>query len=244
MPKHHDAYGSELLAVFRGARDISEIVEREDRLISTSPWPQRYFTGYSAWTRREKQAMRLVKGLVLDIGCGAGRHGLYLQQKGFNVTGIDNSPGAIRVCRLRGYKKAQVMSITEIHRFKQKSFDTIIMMGNNFGLFGGFKRAQRLLKQMHRITSPEGRIIAETMDPYQTTNPLHKGYHRFNRQRGRMGGQLRIRIRHENIVGPWFDYLLVSQPELKKIVRGTGWKIRKILQEEPGYTVIMEKQPN
>lgn len=243
MPKHHDAYGSELMAVYRGNRNTLEIFEREDGLISVSIWPLRYFSDYSSWNKGEKQVMRLVKGRVLDIGCGAGRHGLYLQQKGFDVTGIDNSPGAIKICKLRGYKKARVRSITEIHRFKPESFDTIIMMGNNFGLFGGYRQARRLLKQMHRITTPQGRIIAETTDPYKTTDPVHTAYHRFNRRRGRMGGQLHIRIRHQNIIGHWFDYLLISQEELKTILQGTGWQVTKIIPGEgPGYTVVLEKR--
>lgn len=243
MKKNDDAYGSELLAVYHGATNTVEIVERDDNFISTSTWPRYYFSDYSTWTNREKQVMSLIKGRVLDVGCGAGRHGLYLQQKGLDVTGIDNSPGAIKVCKLRGYRKVRGMSVTEVHRFKPESFDTIIMMGNNFGLFGGYKQARRLLRQMYRITSPEGRIIAETTDPYQTKDPLHTGYHRFNRRRGRMGGQLRIRIRHNNIIGPWFDYLLVSQPELKQILRGTGWQIAKILQDKgPQYTAVIEKR--
>ena len=238
----NDAYGAELLAVYRGASNIPEIVEREDKLISTSNWPSRYFGEYSTWAPLEKKAMRLVKGRVLDIGCGAGRHGLYLQQKGHDVTGIDNSPGAIKVSKLRGYKKAKLLSIKEIHRFKNGSFDTIIMMGNNFGLFGSFKQARRLLKQMYRITSTEAQIIANTVDPYSTTDPLHTWYHRFNRRRGRMGGQLRIRLRHGKIIGPWFDYLLVSKAEMKKIVQGTGWKIATILADKrPGYTVVLKK---
>jgi len=240
----NDAYGSEFMAVYRGASNILEIVEREDNLISTSNWPSRYFGEYSTWGPLEKQAMRLVKGRVLDIGCGAGRLGLYLQKKGFEVTGIDNSPGAIKVCRLRGHKKARLMAIADIHRFKKDSFDTILMMGNNFGLFGSYKQAVRLLKEMHRISSAKGQIIAETVNPYSTTEPLHKGYHRLNLRRGRMGGQLRIRIRHSNIIGPWFEYLLVSQKEMKRIVQGTGWRIARILEGKgPGYTAVLKKDP-
>jgi len=240
-PKN-DAYGSELLAVYRGATNTLEVVEREDNLISTSTWPSRYFGEYSTWAKREKQAMRLVTGRVLDIGCGAGRHGLYLQQKGFDVTGIDNSPGAIKVCKLRGHKKARLLSITDISRFQNGSFDTVLMMGNNFGLFGSYNQARRLLKQMYRITSPEGQIIAETVDPYSTTDPLHTGYHGFNRRRGRMGGQLRIRLRHNKVIGPWFDYLLVSQAEMKKILQDTGWQIKRVLQDKgPGYTAVITK---
>ncbi|NQT82293.1 class I SAM-dependent methyltransferase, partial [bacterium] len=79
--------------------------------------------------------MRLARGKVLDIGCGAGRNSLYLQQKGLDVLGIDLSPLAIMVCQLRGFKKARVMSITEVDS-RLGTFDTIVMYGNNFGLFG------------------------------------------------------------------------------------------------------------
>lgn len=36
---------------------------------------------------------------VCDIGCGAGRHLIYLASQGFEVTGIDNSPMSIELCR-------------------------------------------------------------------------------------------------------------------------------------------------
>jgi hypothetical protein len=134
------------------------------------------------------------------------------------------------------------MSIDEIGKFKPGSFDSVMMMGNNFGLFGGFKKAKRLLKQMHTITSTEGQIIAEAVDPYQTKEKLHLDYQRRNREQGRMSGQLRIRIRHQDIVGTWFDYLLVSQKEIKEILAGTGWQISKVLSDKgPGYTAIIKK---
>jgi len=36
---------------------------------------------------------------VLDVGCGTGRHTLYLAARGFDVTATDNSPKAISVCK-------------------------------------------------------------------------------------------------------------------------------------------------
>jgi 2-polyprenyl-3-methyl-5-hydroxy-6-metoxy-1,4-benzoquinol methylase len=73
--------------------------------------------------------MRFVKGRVLDIGCGAGRVALYLQKKGFDVSGIDVSPLAVKVCKLRGLKKARVLSISNIGA-KLGKFDTLLMFGN------------------------------------------------------------------------------------------------------------------
>lgn len=36
---------------------------------------------------------------VLDIGCGMGRHTLYLAARGFEVTATDNAPAAITACQ-------------------------------------------------------------------------------------------------------------------------------------------------
>ena len=103
------------------------------------------------------------------------------------------------------------------------------MMGNNFGLFESFDQARRLLRRFHKMSAPDARIIAESRDPYQTREPAHLAYHRRNRRRGRMSGQVRIRIRYKGYATRWFDYLLVSRGEMKEILRGTGWKVSRFL---------------
>jgi len=133
-----DAYGQELWAYFNGKASF-EIVERDDGFFDVSLGPELYFSNYEQWSEMEKKALEFVKGRVLDIGCGAGRHSLYLQEKGFDVLGIDNSPLAIKVCKLRGLRKAKLMPIEELN-FPPNSFDTVLMLGCNFGLFGTPKR--------------------------------------------------------------------------------------------------------
>ena len=243
LKPEEDAFGQEMWAFYKGDR-TSEIVERDDGYFDASPkGPKAYFSEYEDWSQVERSAIEFVKGRVLDIGCGAGRHSLYLQKKGFDVLGIDNSPLAIKVWKLRGLKNAEVMAIEDVD-FRPDSFDTIIMMGINFGLFGSFKKARRLLKKFHKMTSRNGLLIASTRDAYKTENPDHLEYHRLNKERGRMGGQLRIRVRFRKYVGRWFDYLIVSKKEMKKILKGTGWEIKKFIDSDEDtsiYIAIIEQ---
>jgi len=239
LKAEEDAFGQMIWAYYKG-REVFEIVERDDSYIDAYS-PKRYFSDYENWHLIEQKSMEFVKGRVLDIGCGAGRHSLYLQRKGFDVLGIDNSPLTIKVCNLRGLEKAKLMSIEDIN-FKPNSFDEIIMMGNNFGLFGSFKKARKLLKEFHEMTSENASIIADTRDPYKTDNPDHLEYHRLNKERGRMGGQVRIRIRFGKHVGRWFDYLMVSKKEMEEILKGTGWKVKEFIDSEDAeYIAIIEK---
>lgn len=242
MKNDKDAYGKTLLAQFHGNKPTAEIIERDDNHIDFGSEPGMYFTGYADWSPVERQAISLAKGKVLDIGCGAGRHALYLQEKGFDVTGIDNSPGAIEVCRLRGLRKAEVVSVEKTGELAERDFDTIIMFGNNFGLFGSPENAKKILEDFTRITAPGARIIAGTLNPYKTDDPAHLEYHELNRRRNRLPGQARIRIRYDRAVGDWFDYLFVSPEEMREIFTDTDWQIEKfIAPEQLHYFAVIKR---
>lgn len=243
MNSSEDAYGEQLLAQFHNQTPTAEIIERDDGHIDLGSEAGLYFTEYAAWSAVEQQAIALAKGKILDIGCGAGRHSLYLQSKGFDVTGIDNSPGAIEVCRLRGLRQTKVLPIADIEKLAEKSFDTIIMFGNNFGLFGNPDNAKTILEKFTRITAPDAQIIAGTLNPYITDNLAHLEYHDLNRQRGRLPGQATIRIIYDETVGKWFDYLFVSPEEMTEIIKDTDWQINQfIAPEELHYFALIEKK--
>ena len=55
-----------------------------------------------------------------------------------------------------------------------------------------------------------------------------------------MSGQLRLRNRYRDLIGPWFDYLIVSPDEMATILEATPWRIRKLLEESgSGYYVAV-----
>ena len=235
-----DAFGHGMLDFLSGAAS-SEIVERDDGLIRANGGPGVYFDPYRKWHPLEKKALRYVKGRVLDIGCGAGRHSLHLQDKGFGVVGIDNSPLAIEVCRRQGLKDARVVSITEISS-ALGVFDTVLLLGGNFGLFGNPQRAKRLLRRLHRLTSDRGRIVTASGDPRATNDPDHLAYHAANLAKGKLAGQLRIRVRYKRFASPWIEFFWVSKQEMEQILEDTGWAVGRYLDSGTAqYAAIIEK---
>jgi len=241
VKKQQDAYGRAMFDFLRG-KGGQEIVEYDDGFIFSTGGPSFYFGEYRKWPAAERKAMRSVVGRVLDVGCGAGRVGIHLQERGHDVLGIDNSPLAVRVSRDRGMKQVKLLSMSQIDG-SLGTFDTVVMMCNNFGLVGGRAGAKRFLRRFHRITSERGRILASSTDPRQGRSP-HRAYHQRNRNRGRMAGQIRGRIRYRAYATPWADFLLVSRAEMRSLVRGTGWRVRRFVDtpDEPLYVAILEKE--
>ena len=240
LKDHQDAYGHAVWDRLHGKPSL-EIVERDDGWIDLSLGPGHYLAEYKDWLPFEKKAIKHARGRVLDIGCGPGRVLLHLNSKGMEGVGIDNSPLAIKTAKARGLKDVRVMPITRVDK-RLGIFDTVVMFGNNFGLMGSFQRARWLLRRFHRLTTDRGRIIAASTVPYDTDIPEHKWYHRYNRRRGRMGGQLRLRVRYKKYATPFFDYLLVSKAELDSILHGTGWKVTRYIESGSApYIAVIDK---
>jgi SAM-dependent methyltransferase len=248
-----DGYGEMLLAALEEGGEMLEIVERDDGLIMASRFgPEAYLAPYRKWPSRQRRAMRLVRGRVLDVGAGAGRVALHLQEKGHDVVSIDVSPGAIEVCKRRGVRDARVMRVEDVDA-SLGMLDTVVMFGNNLGLLASKTRGRRLLRRLHTLTSERARILGETLDPYTTEDPLHLAYHERNRRRGRMAGQIRLRIRYRDVATPWFDYLFVSRDELEELLEGTGWHLARTIEDGEGgvkgrartglYVAVIEKEP-
>ncbi|NNM05133.1 MAG: methyltransferase domain-containing protein [Gemmatimonadetes bacterium] len=235
-----DAHGQAMLDFLEG-KEAFELIERDDGMIAPSGGPEAYFTEPDSWAQYAKDALEHVHGRVLDIGCGAGRLSLVLQERGHDVVAVDISPGAVETSKRRGVRDVREMSVTQVGP-DLGTFDTIVMFGNNFGLFGSEKRTRWLLRRFHRLTTDSGRIVAESLNPYQTDEEIHLGYHERNRRRGRMGGQIRVRARYKNHRTPWFDYLLVSEEEMRGLLEGTGWRLEHVFDSGEGpYSVVIGK---
>lgn len=118
------------------------------------------FRSFGQMPKIEQKALQLCKGKVLDVGCGAGSHSLYLQEKGFEVTSIDISANAIKACQLRGLQNAQVKDILEM----DEKFDTILLLMNGTGIFGKLSETSRYLQKLKSLLNYGGQILIDSSD--------------------------------------------------------------------------------
>ncbi len=242
MQKVTDVFGRALMDWARGGT-APEIIERDDGFTDLSAGHELYVAQFKDWPQSERRSIRYVRGRVIDVGCGAGRVGLYLQERGFDVVGLDASPLAIRSARLRGVKETWCLSIHDLSK-RIDSFDTIVLFGNNFGLIGTPARLRRMLGVWARTMKPGARILAESTNPYCGGAPaIDRAYYRMNKQMGRMPGQLRIRSRYRGHVGAWANWLFVSRKEMRILLKGTGWHQTKVIGGLPSdsYVAVLEK---
>ena len=120
------------------------------------------FRSYDDMPKLERHALQLAKGKILDIGCGAGSHSLYLQnEKEFEVNSIDISENAIKACQLRGLKNAKVLNILDL---ENETFDTILLLMNGTGIFGTLDKTPKFLQKLKTLLNPNGQILIDSSD--------------------------------------------------------------------------------
>lgn len=222
-PEHGDAFG-QALSDRQAGRAAGIVIERDDGFVDVDTG------GYlGGWSERDGWALERFRGRVLDVGAGAGRAALALQERGHDVVALDVSPGAAEVCRRRGVKEVFLGTAAELAATGAPAFDSVLMLGNNLGLLGSAERAPEFLAELGAVLNPRGVIVGACLDPYQTDKPAHLAYHERNRRAGRMPGQVTIRVRYQRLATGWFDVLWMSLAELGEIAAAAGWRVTDTL---------------
>lgn len=119
------------------------------------------FRSYAEMPIIEQKALNLSKGKVLDIGCGAGSHSLYLQNKNIDVTALDSSKGAIEACKKRGISKTINAKILE---HNSTTYDTLLLLMNGIGIVGKLNKLGDYLQHLKSLLNTNGQLLLDSSD--------------------------------------------------------------------------------
>src|SRR5215510_11869559 len=103
------------------------------------------------------------QGFVLDLGCGVGRHVVYLAERGFRMAGVDISPSGIRlaqeVCSVRRFNFEGHVSDMSTLPWKDETFDAVL----SISAIHHHRRREivRTLGEVRRVLKPGGLLLAD-----------------------------------------------------------------------------------
>jgi SAM-dependent methyltransferase len=111
-------------------------------------------------TVEEREVLASVTGPVIDLGCGPGRLVVSLAARGVPALGVDSSPAAVALARLRG------ASVLERDLFGplpgEGRWATALLFDGNVGIGGD---PDRLLRRCRALTGPTGQVVVEVEPP-------------------------------------------------------------------------------
>ena len=184
--------------------------------------PLHYFKTPEEYSELELFALSEARGKILDVGAAAGRHALYLQNLGHDVTAMDISPACIELMKLSGVNKPLCENIFE---YRDSKFDTITMLMNGVGLVGDNDGLERLLNHMHNILNPEGQLLVDSSDIqylYEGQSlPSEKYY-----------GELTFHYEYQGDEDEPFKWLYIDPKSLISIATKQGWNCQIMYEDE------------
>ncbi|WP_394295081.1 class I SAM-dependent methyltransferase [Halalkalicoccus jeotgali] len=162
---------------------------------------------------------------------------MWARERGHAVFGVDRSPGAIRVARKRGLKRALVGDLT--HLPVDRAFDTVLVVGQQLGLGRSRAALDGTLSELARVTKPGERLVADLSDP---TGPEAWAESEYL-DRHAVGDGLayrRFRVEYDELAGPWIDLLMATPDALAGVIAGTPWTVERLLEtESAAYGVVL-----
>ena len=186
------------------------------------------FRSYKEMPKLEQKALQLAKGKILDVGCGAGSHSLYLQEKGLEVTSIDISENAIKACALRGVQNAQVQNVLDLD--PKDKFDTILLLMNGTGIFGTLDQTSKYLQKLKSLLAPNGQILVDSSDIIYMFDEDEDGSKWVSADG--YYGELTFTISYKNQTEEAFSWLYLDYNTLQNAAHANGLECELILEGE------------
>ncbi|MEQ8241618.1 MAG: class I SAM-dependent methyltransferase [Cyclobacteriaceae bacterium] len=160
-------------------------------------------------------------GKILDVGAGTGVHSLILQERGFHVVALENSPRCVEVMTQSGIEK--VINID--FRKHYEKYDTLLVLMNGLGLAGKLKNLTTTLQHFKSLLTKGGQILIDSSDiSYLYEGAEFPSTHYF--------GEVSYQYEYKKKKGTWFDWLYVDQDTLSKHAKQAGLKLEILMTEE------------
>jgi len=108
----------------------------------------------------------------LDLGCGKGRHSLYLSHGGYNVLGVDLSLESILIARQKRKRNLSFNKFDMRNTLAPMQFDYIVNLFTSFGYFDNEEDNFKVIKNVKEVLLPNGKFIIDFFNAEYVKNNL------------------------------------------------------------------------
>lgn len=144
-----------------------------------------------------------VRGPVLDVGCGPGRHLHALIARGVFALGVDLSPTAVALATGSGARAVEGSVFDDLPG--AGSWRTALLLDGNIGIGGG---PTRLLARIRALLREDGELLVELGGPREPTETLL------------------VRIETEHETSSWFSWARVSVTGVTEVAAAAGFEVQ------------------
>jgi SAM-dependent methyltransferase len=102
--------------------------------------------------------------VMLDLGCGTGRHSKYLASKGYTVFGLDLAASSIRQAKKFGSESLYFLKWDMRNPFGKNNFDFVFSFFTSFGYFNSREENNRVIKNMAMALKNDGTILIDYLN--------------------------------------------------------------------------------
>ncbi|HEY7137295.1 MAG TPA: class I SAM-dependent methyltransferase [Acidimicrobiia bacterium] len=146
-----------------------------------------------------------IKGPVLDVGCGPGRHVVALAERGVPALGIDITDSALELARERGVPVIERSVFDRVPAAGR--WTSVLLLDGNIGI-GGEPAA--LLRRVHELLRSGGVAVVE-VEPAGTRYPSRP-----------------VRFERGARFGPWFRLACVTTDEINALAHAAGFACTRV----------------
>ena len=181
--------------------------------------------------RRQLPNPALVR--VLDVCCGEARHAIALARYGYDVTGIDTNPEALKRARASAGEtpvKLLPCDMRELSSLGTERFDALTCLWQSFGYFDA-QTNQRVMQSFADLLIASGRLIldvynADFFRQHQGTRSFHKCGKLITETKWMEADRLHVTLEYaDESVKDEFDWQVFTPDELQRLGETCGLRM-------------------
>lgn len=187
---------------------------------------------FEEWTLDDDSALGALSGPVLDLGAGAGRQALALQND-VDVTAVEPSDALVEVLRERGVERvvqADMFSLRE--HFERDAFRGVYSVGTQVGIAKSVPGLRAFLDDLAHVTTPDATVVFDGYDPqHEATRDLIG----FREDPAGEHAHRIVQYEYDGALGrPWL-FRLFEPDAVRRAVTGTDWTVDDIQRGPEGW---------